>query len=673
MTSTARAQGGNRLRLFRPIAALWTVLAAAAPAPAADASTTFRIVPGHAARQELCFNVGTAGAVRIVVNPDDGTDRLHVTLYAGQEPVQSVQGQGRLELAATVTPEQLAQGREWAVFVTGASRESRATGRIDVTFPEPADAPRHAVDAWLRQHPAVAYHLVWNEAGRPLPYSVWPPAMGPRLWALVDLARAGRPAAQPDPPPNAWQDQPGDDPTAIHTSFSPDVARELYLATVSHALWLEIDRRVPWSLDDLDGDELEALLASASLFWWNPSQQGYEISEFDHGWAVPPAPSTAWRFLRDEQVLGDTRLQTITRLIGWSGRLVHFAGPVSRQNFRDHWGYDGDMPVARALSGTRYGGTAFQSMPGYEGERHYTAGCQGTAGLMVGVLRAANIPARLRSVTNDSFTHATLLLLSEDRALSHGDDPYSPLAEGADPNDLLLDLATYDRWLGPTSKDPGRNIGRQAAALGLASLPPVVRRAFEMDRERGAEPAQSAVFALFRDTHTLDEVNDARLWERLGGSGAAVDARPSADDAWIEAETVDATVTAGAVEVQPMEGFTASTWRQGRQLLWRDGRPGSALTLPFTVPEAGTYQVSLRFTRAPDYATVTIRLAGQNDLLDRVSLYAPFVLAADPLPVGEHTLGAGRHALTFTIVGAHPQAVPDFKVGIDALRIQRVR
>ena len=145
----------------------------------------------------------------------------------------------------------------------------------------------------------------------------------------------------------------------------------------------------------------------------------------------PPQPATSWAFLQQQRLLASSRLETFVALVGWGRNLTHFAGPVSRQNFREHWGYDGDMPVARALTGTRYTGTVFASMPGYDAVRHYTAGCQGTAGLFASVLRAANIPVRLRSVSNDSTPHATILFLSEDRALSHGDDPYSLLSEGA--------------------------------------------------------------------------------------------------------------------------------------------------------------------------------------------------------------------------------------------------
>ncbi len=69
----------------------------------------------------------------------------------------------------------------------------------------------------------------------------------------------------------------------------------------------------------------------------------------------------------------------------------------------------------------------------------------------------------------------------------------------------------------------------------------------------------------------------------------------------------------------------------------------------------------------------SLRLDDQPATLDRVSLYAPQMVAADPLTMGEHTLTAGPHRLRFTIVGAHPMAKPDYVVGIDAIRLERLK
>jgi hypothetical protein len=86
------------------------------------------------------------------------------------------------------------------------------------------------------------------------------------------------------------------------------------------------------------------------------------------------------------------------------------------------------------------------------------------------------------------------------------------------------------------------------------------------------------------------------------------------------------------------------------------------------LPDDRLPRLSVRFTRAPTYAIDAIPLDDGPASLDRVSLYAPQMVAADPLSMGEHVLAAGTHRLRFTIVGAHPQAEPGYLVGIDAIR-----
>ena len=141
----------------------------------------------------------------------------------------------------------------------------------------------------------------------------------------------------------------------------------------------------------------------------------------------------------------------------------------------------------------------------------------------------------------------------------------------------------------------------------------------------------------------------------------------------MEAEDLATDVTAGIVDVRRWRASPRGAWRNGQQLWWREARPGASLTLPFTVPADGVYRLSVRFTRAPDYGIISVRLDDRGAALDRVSLYAPVVLAADPLGMGEHELATGSHRLRFTIVGTHPDAVPAFMVGIDAVRLERLR
>ena len=500
---------------FAPICCLLLfLLAGAVPALAArEVSGPFRLQGGHAARRELAFAIHQPGPFRVRVESRSGTALALVVIAPGGLVVSSARIVGAGEVTAVASPELVAKGREWAATVQPYEPHDDASGRIRVL--DLADAPpraSHDADRYLLAHPAVAYHLTWRDAEGTRAWSAWPEPMRARLRALVDDARRGVASLQDDPPPNVWPPAGDHDVT---TALMPDDARAVYLETVANSLAIEIDRRVPWTLDDLNEGELDALFSSQALFLWRGGRGLYEIAPDIHGWAVPAPAAVARRFLRDHSIVGRTRRDTLVALIEWARQLAHFSGAASPGNFEDFWGYRGGMPVARALAGTRYRGTEFRDYPHYDQVRHYTAGCHGTVGLLVNLLRAVNIPARYRSVPRDALSHASVLFLSDDLALTHGDDPYSQMAVGAPAAEILIDRVTYDAWLGPLAADPGPSVGRQPLALGLRYLPPYLRQLHALDRQDGRPREASRVFELFKGVYSLRELEAARLWPRL--------------------------------------------------------------------------------------------------------------------------------------------------------------
>ncbi len=500
--------------LSTSICLLLLVLFSDVPAQTAgEVSGPFQLQGGHDARRELAFAVHQPGSFRVRVESRGRTALALVVIAPGGLVISSSRIVGSGEVTIMAPPELVARGIEWAATVQAYEPSEDESGRIRVI--DLADAPRravHDVDRFLLAHPAVAYHLMWRDAQGVHSYSAWPDPMRARLRALVDDARRGIAEPPRDPPPNAWQPTGENDVT---TALTPEYAREMYLETVATSLMVEMDRRVPWSVDDLNEDGLDALFSGNALFFWRGSRGVYEITAHDHGWAVPAPAAVAFRFLHDHEMLSRTRRDTLVALIEWTRQLVHFAGATSPDNFADFWGYRGGMPVARALAGTRYGGVEFREYPQYDQVRHYTAGCHGTVGLLVNVLRSVNIPARYRSVQNASSSHATAMFLSEDLALTHGDDPYSQMSVGAPAAEILVDRVTYDAWLGPLAADPGPSIGRQALVLGLRYLPPYVRQLHALDQEDRRSREASRVFELFRGVYSMRDLEQAPLWPRL--------------------------------------------------------------------------------------------------------------------------------------------------------------
>jgi hypothetical protein len=283
---------------------------------------------------------------------------------------------------------------------------------------------------------------------------------------------------------------------------------------VGHSLALEMLRTVPWSIANDAPDSLQALLDGRSMFVWKGDMGGYQVDWARTGLVVPAPPAIELGFLMREHLLGPTRLATIEALVGWSAQLHHVRGRLDElDNMEQNWQYRGYAPVSRVLA------------------NHITAGCWGTTGLFVSVLRSANIPVRLLRTQGTrrgaGCNHAQPFFVSERRYLSHGDDPYSQHltslgAGGYAPGRLLIDDATWTAWYG-SGVDPEAactNIGRQALEIAIEALPPYVLDAYcDDERHRVDRRAGRVARAFDADAPGTAfphaRLEQARLWERL--------------------------------------------------------------------------------------------------------------------------------------------------------------
>ena len=81
------------------------------------------------------------------------------------------------------------------------------------------------------------------------------------------------------------------------------------------------------------------------------------------------------------------------------------------------------------------------------------------------------------------------------------------------------------------------------------------------------------------------------------------------------------------------------------------------------MPQAGSYQFMVKYTKSWDYARVQAFLDGKP-LGPVVDTYAPTVEPADALTLGKLDLSAGRHLLRFQAVGHNPES-KGYLMGID--------
>jgi hypothetical protein len=112
------------------------------------------------------------------------------------------------------------------------------------------------------------------------------------------------------------------------------------------------------------------------------------------------------------------------------------------------------------------------------------------------------------------------------------------------------------------------------------------------------------------------------------------------------------------------------TFSGGAQLLIGDSAAGQATTLSFSVPTAGTYDLGLTLTEAPDYGILTASVDG-TQIGQPFDAYKPTVAVSGPVDFGDLSLTAGTHDLTLTATGADP-AASGFKIGLDLLQLDLV-
>jgi hypothetical protein len=140
----------------------------------------------------------------------------------------------------------------------------------------------------------------------------------------------------------------------------------------------------------------------------------------------------------------------------------------------------------------------------------------------------------------------------------------------------------------------------------------------------------------------------------------------------IEAESLIGTAVASAGQIirQDMAGF-GSGWGGNAQLFWRPPAPAASkphLLTEFMVPGAGTYELVLYYTTAPDFGRFAVYIDGSNP--KQQDGYGPQV-ALRQVVLGRYTLAAGRHELAFEVTGKSGQSTA-YIVGIDRLQLSSV-
>src|SRR5437867_5177697 len=133
-----------------------------------------------------------------------------------------------------------------------------------------------------------------------------------------------------------------------------------------------------------------------------------------------------------------------------------------------------------------------------------------------------------------------------------------------------------------------------------------------------------------------------------------------------------AKASAGNVVHQDMSGFGAG-WSGNAQLFWTPPPPVDKpirnwpnLRHGFKPPLAGTYELILRYTAAPDFGTFRVFLDG--DAVHDIDGYAPKVTPKSQ-SLGQRQLDGGNHEFLITVFTKSAFA-KNFSVGLDRLELR---
>ena len=238
--------------------------------------------------------------------------------------------------------------------------------------------------------PPFASGILWHEDNISYPVAYWRKAWKDQLISRLDAIYSGAPVYLVD---------------TIPSSLSREEAFGVYLNYIAHSLWLEMEKGVPWSLRDMNPDDLSGLWDSRHYFEWDSLRREYHPGYQNSGAVSPQHPLVSYRFAtflngNPEDIPGSIR-----RFLDW-GRayLVHTEGK--------------GLPVFQSATEIYYP---------QSGQFHTVNSCWASGGLMTDYCRAFNIPVRRHNIELSNGIHNQLEFPTEAWYLVHADDMYDPL------------------------------------------------------------------------------------------------------------------------------------------------------------------------------------------------------------------------------------------------------
>ncbi len=103
-------------------------------------------------------------------------------------------------------------------------------------------------------------------------------------------------------------------------------------------------------------------------------------------------------------------------------------------------------------------------------------------------------------------------------------------------------------------------------------------------------------------------------------------------------------------------------------LLWEEGKLDARLAFKLDVPQAGNYELTAAFLYGPAHGIVEIAL-NDDPIVNEFDGFRKGYSSTGPQSLGVFPLAAGENRLSARILGSNPETEPEFKFGIDYVKL----
>ena len=207
---------------------------------------------------------------------------------------------------------------------------------------------------------------------------------------------------------------------AATVSLSMTEVTRIHAAKVAHAIWIDLNRLVPWRLSDYEPEHLAGLFDAGTLFDVRSPGRLYYVIDY--------SPSEVWHYAIGHSLLRQDIQRTVEAVIDdMRSDFIHGASSYDPQTA---------ISLRAVLEDYRVRST----IP----HRVARIGCHSSSRIFLGLLRCMNIPGYQTTQGEYFITgHSTAVVPCIGRTLAHGDDIYSGGNRAVPASELLVPFHFY--------------------------------------------------------------------------------------------------------------------------------------------------------------------------------------------------------------------------------------